>query len=1224
VTDLQFTVSASSYGNGHYNISIPSSQWGYIGWKNLSLTIEWIGTVTKYYSQMIDTSVRVLGTDTDLFLEQAPTATYFLNNVSFTTVYYDAINGTRISDPANVHILVTPLTGGHPVTQNDFFIVEMISNPGTYMFELNTSSFQDVGIFRTLHVIGRPTYVDYTPVPSTPYGEIANFTFTFIDALSTSRIEDSFQMTITLDEGSVDYVLTYDSVERIFTMSIDTATLPGIGVNTLHLNIAWAGEPYYAAVSAQSFVVPVTLRSTQLTHLSFAPGQWGNNVSIEFIYTDLVSGSSAGMIGDLTLNASLAGNYSVTSLGNGHYLLVLNTSAFTSDGTYTLKATIAYTGTNNAADAVEVFMFSVLKRSTQIGYDSPDPAPYLGNVTFIISYADDSTGVGISGASVIVDCWNCTSPPLVLNTDYWVTDIGGGDYKIEVSSTALGSVAAYVLDVDITWSGAPYYLPASIEVNSRVVQRATQILITQTPGDTPFFENVTFEFKFEDFLSGANIVIDKSHITLTHGAGTPIPAIDYVLINHGTYYEIGFNSTVLNPSGLVILEEIQLSIDKSAGVPYYAPRSTTTKATTVERQTQIQFPLVQETPYLDNITINLQYTDYLTGEGISGANLVLTSPNRTPVLYQLYDVGDGSYILLINTTQFGDSGSVYFNFTLGKSGIPFYANREATDVPAVIRDIQTSLLSEAPAPGSTAVGTPIIVIMTFQDFDHDVPIEGAMIVTSWAWANQQIDEIGNGVYHITINTTGLLAQAYVFTVEATKTHYAIANVSVTIQPGASTVDILLGSTTYYASWGETVFVDFDVQEPYYRSLVLGMNVSILWNGSLYYGYGFGNGSYVVEIPTSDMDFGIFNPQITVTAEFYQPRQKSFILIVNKAMAQVLTDDTTINIVFEESESYWVYLNDTVSNAPVDAITVTMEWNNTVYPLAFNGTAGFYEAQIDSLGFSIGPYDLIVRAVATNHVFLDFPFDVNVIPIPAEVQVAGLPQLTVYYGDMFYFGIVYNDTYHLVSIDGANVTYTLGSIYGVLVQDVDGAYRGSIDTTELAAQTIYLRIVATQYNHSTVTRNFILSILPIPTEALVDDSLRVGYRGENVTFTLQLNDTYHDMFIPGAVVYVSWEGGSATSIDDLGNGTYVVMLALNLTRPRTYDVDILFTLQNYMAASIKVNVEIKATAATIQGPDSISVPVNDTATVEFMPRFRVQTRYRFLLTTLLRLSSCSGI
>jgi hypothetical protein len=344
VTNLQFTVGTSSYGNGHYNISIPSSQWGYIGWKNLTLTIQWTGLVTKYYGKTIDTSVRVLGTDTDLFLEQAPTATYFLNNVSFTTVYYDAITEIRISDSVNVHISITSLTGGHPVTQSDFHIVELMSNPGTYKFELNTSLFQSIGTFRfeiafmwtrgvsphyenktmtvTLHVIGRPTYVDYTPVPSTPYSEIAEFSFTFIDALSTSRIEDSAQLTITLDEGSVDYVLTYDSVERIFTMSIDTATLSGIGVNTLHLNIAWAGEPFYDAISSQPFVVMVTLRSTQLTHLSFAPGQWGNNVSIEFIYTDLVSGSSVGMTGVLTLNASLAGWYSVVSPEDGHYLLV--------------------------------------------------------------------------------------------------------------------------------------------------------------------------------------------------------------------------------------------------------------------------------------------------------------------------------------------------------------------------------------------------------------------------------------------------------------------------------------------------------------------------------------------------------------------------------------------------------------------------------------------------------------------------------------------------------------------------------------------------------------------------------------------------------------------------------------------------------------------------------------------------------------------------------------
>jgi hypothetical protein len=515
MASLVYSSTDSALGVGHYNITIPSMQWSTTGWKNLTISIEWIGDPEKYTAQIIETSVRLVGRRTDLYLDIAPVATCYLNNFTFTATFLDAVNSSGITNSTgNVYVTINPVGAGNPVLQADFEISEL--GFGIYEFRLNTTKLQGIGSFQIdiafmwssgvspryenqtmevhLMVLARPTYVYYHAfVPSTPYGENGDLVFSFVDSLMAEEIPDSLALTIDLIETSVVSSLSYDPIERRFTLAIDTSTLGGVGIFELHLAITWTGNPFYSNVTSEAFSVTVNLRDTQLSHLPFSPPQWNNNVSIEFIYTDLVSGSSVGMTDDLTLNASLAGWYTVTPLGNGHYMLVLNTSGFASDGTYALEATMVYTGSYYAADAVEVFMFSVLKRSTQLGYDSPDPAPYLENVTFVILYTDDSTGVGISGASVTVDCSNCSSPPLVLNTDYWVTYIGGGHYRIEVDSQALGSVAAYILDVDISWSGAPYYFPASIEVNSRVVQRATQILITQTPGDTQFLENVTFE-----------------------------------------------------------------------------------------------------------------------------------------------------------------------------------------------------------------------------------------------------------------------------------------------------------------------------------------------------------------------------------------------------------------------------------------------------------------------------------------------------------------------------------------------------------------------------------------------------------------------------------------------------------------------------------------------------------------------------------------------------------
>ncbi|MDF1541015.1 MAG: hypothetical protein P1Q69_19115, partial [Candidatus Thorarchaeota archaeon] len=329
VTSLYYTSVSSVLGIGHYNITIPSNQWGTTGVKNLTILIEWLGTPEKYQSQILEDQVRILGTETDLSLELVPTATYYLNNFTFTVVFWDEINSTTISNSSygggNVLFSISPLTSGHPVTQANFQVAEL-GVTGIYEFRLNTSYFGDFGSFSfqidfmwksgssplyenqtmtvLLVILGRPTYVSPSPIQSAPYGESSVFEFGFIDSLSTTRIANSSSLSIDINEGYVSYVLTYDSTSRLFKLTIDTSSLGGLGAFALHLNITWDGEPFYKSIDSQSFTVSVVLRTTQLTHSSFAPGQWRDNVTIEFTYTDLVSGTTTGMSGTLSLNIS--------------------------------------------------------------------------------------------------------------------------------------------------------------------------------------------------------------------------------------------------------------------------------------------------------------------------------------------------------------------------------------------------------------------------------------------------------------------------------------------------------------------------------------------------------------------------------------------------------------------------------------------------------------------------------------------------------------------------------------------------------------------------------------------------------------------------------------------------------------------------------------------------------------------------------------------------------
>jgi hypothetical protein len=850
-------------------------------------------------------------------------------------------------------------------------------------------------------------------------------------------------------------------------------------------------------------------------------------VTIEFIYTDLVAGSSAGMTGTLTLNASLLGWYSVEYAGNGHYLVTLNTSGVGAAGFYTIVASIDHTQATYAS-SIDTFGFSVLQRSTQFGYESPDPVPFLENVTFVITYIDDSTGRGVSGASVIVDCINSTSA-LVLNTNYWVTYLGTGQYLIEVESTALGNLGTYVLSISVSYSGAPYYLPANNDINSRVVERTTQILITQTPGDTPFLENVTFRFKFEDYITGMLIAIDKSHIALSHSvAETPIASGDYSLYDFGTYYEISFNSTVLNPSDLVVGEAIQLEIDITGAPPYYALRSTTTVATTTERSTQILFPLIEEVPYTNNFTIELEYIDFLTSQGIENALIVLTSTNWSSPQYQVIELGSGSYRIYINSTVFGGIGTVNFDISASKGGVPFYSSRLATAVPASIRAIITSLVAEAPPPGSTAVGVPILVTLTLTDFDHDVPLAGAAITTDWTalyGTSYTLVEEGGGVYTLTLNMTGLLAQDYPFTLQAQKLYYQDINILVSVTPGASTFTIVLHKTTVYAQWGEVHDIRLDVRESYYYSLIPGANVTLLWNSTIYNFTDMTNGTYSLLLDTSNENFGIYDLQISVSRQYYQTRQTALTLVVSKAPGHILSEQTVFDIVVNTTRPFIVYLNDTITGLPVVATSITMEWNNTVYPLVTNGTPGYYVASIDATGFALGPYEAVITAASMNHIFLDAIIDINIVPIPTNIGlVSGAAALFVVRGAMLSILVEYNDTYYGGYVSGANVTYVIGSLTGTLFEEINGTYSALIDTSGLPAQTIFLRIIGSRQGMATATRTLVVTIQPVPTEVTVDTLLREGYHGEVVDFTFYYNDTHNLQPIAGAFVDVSWEGG----------------------------------------------------------------------------------------------------
>jgi hypothetical protein len=254
--------------------------------------------------------------------------------------------------------------------------------------------------------------------------------------------------------------------------------------------------------------------------------------------------------------------------------------------------------------------------------------------------------------------------------------------------------------------------------------------------------------------------------------------------------------------------------------------------------------------------------------------------------------------------------------------------------------------------------------------------------------------------------------------------------------------------------------------------------------------------------------------------------------------------------------------------------------------------------VNVTGLNIGSYPATLRAFETNHDFLDYSIGINVAPVPTALRLtSGATSITVVFRNSLTVLVIYNDTYHGGLVTGANVTYVLGNLTGSLIELSNHTYRAVISTTSLAAETLYLRVIASKLGYATATRTIIANILPRPTEANGKPLTRDGYYGDIIWFTVYYNDSLTGAPIIGAAVSAGWAGGVA-NVTDLGNGSYFIVTKLSILNPRLYQMSVALAKSNYASATTLVNVIVRAMPAEIHGLSSLSLPVNDTASVVF--------------------------
>ncbi|MGY5856398.1 MAG: hypothetical protein RTS72_07335, partial [Candidatus Thorarchaeota archaeon] len=1223
VPSLQFTVVNGSV-QGQYIITIPADQWGSIGWKDITVYADWTGPQPKHDNKILDVSARVAGSPTDLFIGTNPIATPYGENVTFSVVYWDVSDISGITNstgdyPLNVYLYVEVLTPGQTLTQSLMMITEL--GNGEYQITFDTTYlsgligcelrihanwtdgqlplYENRTLTVTVYSRYRQTSVLWAPLPTTPFGEGVNLTFSYIDVLSGLTIPDGSQLTYQIQESGLVLSSVYLAGTQEFVLTLDTTWWNNVGTFTFHLDVVWTGNPFYQNRTSIPISITIRNRYTNLEHGPYTSIQYGNDLVIVFTFRDLDDQSLLNT-GTLTLDASLSGSTNVVNNGDGTFTVILDTSGLPSLGIFTVNASMSYTGTNFCFDATDFFYLTLIERRTQLTSEVPSLAVFLEEAVVYVSYFDDSTLAGILGATITATCPNAT---LQLGVNYYVDALPSGEYRIRISTLALGNFGQYTITISASRPGSPFYQGRTLDVSIDVVRRYSTLSVTRSPLTTPFLSNVEFQISVTDDVNGSRISLDKSVLTLTHGGGTLILDSQYTLTNDNGFYWISFNSTLLT-SQLVDSYPITIQFHWGDSPPYYENSTTSTQVTISTRFTQASVLSTPPAYYFFNISALIDFRDYLTGNGISTADVSVASVNSTSFMEWIIDNGDGTYQILVDTTTLSGLGRYFFTVNLTWYGSPFYTNVTNLSFSVVVNSVSTTLSFTLTQGVTYYLGDEIRANITYTAIEFGIGIAGADIWCDWNSTYPTIaliNAIDLGVYEMIIQTSGMDAGLYSFSINASKYLHQNQSILADILLAAVPVQIELIFNPTSPFWGDSIDFTANVTDARTGAPIVGAYVNLTISSKDVDMAHIGSGIYTCTVQSWEIIAGEHTVTVRSVLLNYESRQRDFQIRIDKIASKIagsLDPLTTVNgLTISIEVDYLILANDSA----IEDGHVTYSWIGGTGQLNWSMVDGKYTVDFLVSGAPVGSHQILIQATSDNYKSVAMQLTVEITELSSNLVAVSDFVINVNYRDIANITVYLNNTDLNTPITGAYVHYGVGPLVGDLIElVVPGYYSALVNTSDLSVQEWDIFINSENPGFTPSQIQFTLNVEVVDTEIVILTLATLnGYYGEEVTFLLFFNDTHANEGISGAITNYTLEQFRGSLID-LGDGTYslTVNTSLVLAGSVPHDISISFRKENYRFTSSLVKLLVDPIRTEIIGESAQEFAVYDDYTTLF--------------------------
>ncbi|GAG93800.1 unnamed protein product, partial [marine sediment metagenome] len=229
-----------------------------------------------------------------------------------------------------------------------------------------------------------------------------------------------------------------------YDITVNSTFLGGtIGQKGITVHAYWtSGAPYHNNASA-SVSIRVTTRDT-IVDITVLPSQtpFLDDVTFTFEYIDLFSGDpiTSILVGDISLynNGTLvdSGDYTLTSSGSGFIFTVDSETLGPGLGRYNLTIIIDWNEgiAPYYVDAQTTTWVTVTTRNLGFILNPLDETKYGHQMNITFTVTDFATGTPVDGVLIT---FSAQTVSLTLNTDYFITPLGGGQYLIEINKSSI-------------------------------------------------------------------------------------------------------------------------------------------------------------------------------------------------------------------------------------------------------------------------------------------------------------------------------------------------------------------------------------------------------------------------------------------------------------------------------------------------------------------------------------------------------------------------------------------------------------------------------------------------------------------------------------------------------------------------------------------------------------------------------------------------------------------